>query len=159
MALTEKQVSNGKLMLREVGRRARNGKWTRDDARRVARMATMCVLTESGMRVLANPEVPASMHYPHDGVGSDHDSIGMFQQRPGWGTVAERMDIAHSTSAFIDEALRLGVTRRESGVPTWLAVQRVQRSAFEDGSNYKANRTRAFAFVLRHWSYYKMVAR
>ncbi|UNI17841.1 hypothetical protein JDV02_004156 [Purpureocillium takamizusanense] len=38
-------------------------------------------LTESTLRVLANNKVPQSLKYKHDGLGSDHDSIGIFQQR------------------------------------------------------------------------------
>jgi hypothetical protein len=47
---------------------------------------------ESGIRVLANTGVAASYNYPHDGEGKDHDSVGIFQQRAGWGTVQARMD-------------------------------------------------------------------
>ncbi|PNY26206.1 Uncharacterized protein TCAP_03861 [Tolypocladium capitatum] len=38
-------------------------------------------LTESSLRILANNAVPASLKYPRDGIGADHDSIGIFQQR------------------------------------------------------------------------------
>ncbi|MDD0856629.1 hypothetical protein NHF46_00205 [Arthrobacter alpinus] len=50
-------------------------------------IALMMALQESNMQMLANSSVPDSLQYPHDGVGSDHDSVGSAQQRPsaGWG--------------------------------------------------------------------------
>jgi hypothetical protein len=46
---------------------------------------------ESDIKVLANPNVPASFNYPHDGQGSDHDSVGIFQQRQSWGSTKDLM--------------------------------------------------------------------
>ncbi|NVM96138.1 C40 family peptidase [Arthrobacter wenxiniae] len=65
-------------------------------------IALMMSLQESGLRVLANASVPASLGYPHDGVGADHDSLGTAQQRPsaGWGSVAELMDGRYDAEAF-----------------------------------------------------------
>ncbi len=65
-------------------------------------IAIMVSLQESGLRVLANSSVPDSMAYPHDGVGTDHDSLGTAQQRPstGWGSVAELMNPAYDAQAF-----------------------------------------------------------
>ncbi len=68
-----------------------------------ATMAVMCVLVESSNGYMyANSSVPESLAIPHQKVGSDHDSVGLFQQRPssGWGTVKECMDIEHSTNSF-----------------------------------------------------------
>ncbi|QDQ97985.1 phage tail tape measure protein [Tomitella fengzijianii] len=103
--------------------------------RQGAVIGTMTGLAESGLRVLANPAVPDSYNYPHDGEGYDHDSIGVFQQRQaGWGTTADRMDPKRSADMFFDAL---------AGVPGWetmdpaLAAQAVQRSAFSDGSNYR----------------------
>ena len=39
-------------------------------------IAIMMALQESSLRVLANVNVPGSLNYPHDGIGSDHDSLG-----------------------------------------------------------------------------------
>src|SRR5690348_12862951 len=47
--------------------------------RRAALIALMTGLTESGLRVLTNPNDPAGSLYPHQGVGYDHDSLGIFQ--------------------------------------------------------------------------------
>jgi hypothetical protein len=59
----------------------------------------------------------------------DHDSVGLFQQRPsqGWGTVAQLMDPVYAAGVFFDRLAR---------VPGWAsmsvsgAAQAVQRSAF-----------------------------
>ena len=66
-------------------------------------IALMAALTESSIRMLANPSAyPESANYPNDGNGSDHDSLGLFQMRPaaGWGTVAELMDPSYQARAF-----------------------------------------------------------
>jgi hypothetical protein len=41
--------------------------------------------------------VPSSLAIEHDAVGSDHDSVGLFQQRPSWAAEAPCacMDPAH----------------------------------------------------------------
>lgn len=63
----------------------------------------MCALVESVLRMYANENVPESLNYPHDAVGSDHDSVGLFQQRPSipWGTVGQLMSYDYSCRAFI----------------------------------------------------------
>ena len=68
-------------------------------------------------------------------MGHDNDSLGLFQQRPGWGTAAQRMDAIESTQLFVDALLR--VSGWQSMTP-WYAAQSVQRSAFTgrpSGSN------------------------
>jgi hypothetical protein len=97
--------------------------------RRAVVVALATAMQESDLHNLANPAVPESLGYPHQGVGGDHDSIGLFQQRPsqGWGTVPELMDPAHSAGLFLDRLVK---------VPGWDsmsvtdAAQAVQRSAF-----------------------------
>lgn len=66
-------------------------------------IAIMTALTESSLRVLSNTSAyPHSADIPNDGDGSDHDSVGLFQQRPaaGWGTVENLMDPVWSSRAF-----------------------------------------------------------
>lgn len=66
-------------------------------------IALMTALVESTLRILSNISAyPESAGYPNDGDGGDHDSLGLFQQRPtaGWGTVAELMDPVYSARAF-----------------------------------------------------------
>lgn len=63
-------------------------------------------LTESRLLNYANINVPESLEYPHDAVGSDHDSVGIFQQRVGsgyWGTLAQLMDPRYATWRFYKE--------------------------------------------------------
>jgi hypothetical protein len=94
-------------------------------------VALATAMQESDLRNVASTAVPESLNYPHQGVEVDHDSVGLFQQRPsqGWGTVAELMDPAHSAGLFFDRLVR---------VPDWEsmsvagAAQAVQRSAFPD---------------------------
>ena len=63
----------------------------------------MTILVESNFQMLANNAVPESLTYPHDGVGSDHTSVGLYQQTEGngWGTVAQRMNVQSSTEMFL----------------------------------------------------------
>lgn len=67
------------------------------------KVALMTALQESKLRMYANDTVPESLSLPHDAVGSDHDSVGLFQQRPssGWGSVKELMTVQYSVDAFL----------------------------------------------------------
>ncbi|KAI0423478.1 peptidase M23B [Xylaria sp. FL1042] len=59
-------------------------------------------LQESTLHIYANNAVPESLNYPHDLVGGDQDSVGMFQQRPEWyPDIAKDMSAAGSTSQFL----------------------------------------------------------
>ncbi|MFC7597593.1 C40 family peptidase [Terrabacter sp. GCM10028922] len=95
--------------------------------RPAAYVALMTGLTESNLLVLSNPNDPSGNRIPAQGIGYDHDSLGIFQQRPGWGTAAQRMDPVSSTNLFLDALLAL--PSWESMQP-WRAAQSVQRSAF-----------------------------
>lgn len=61
----------------------------------------------------AYPEVKRlSMALPHEAVGHDHDSVGLFQQRPlegdgGWGTVKELMTPAIGAAKFYAALLQV----------------------------------------------------
>lgn len=107
-------------------------------------IAIATAMQESNLRNLANPYVAQSLRIKNDGTGTDHDSVGLFQQRPaaGWGTVAQLMDPATSARKFY-EALRQ--------VPNWdklpvtVAAQRVQRSAFPNA--YAKHQSRAETIV------------
>jgi murein DD-endopeptidase MepM/ murein hydrolase activator NlpD len=106
-------------------------------------IALMAALTESRLRMLANTDVyPESAGYPNDGVGSDRDSLGLFQMRPasGWGTVAQLMDPGYQTRAFFG-----GPSGPDAGSPRGLldvsgwqvldpgaAAQAVEVSAYPD---------------------------
>ncbi|WP_164888712.1 MULTISPECIES: C40 family peptidase [Paenarthrobacter] len=105
-------------------------------------IAIMMSLQESSLRMLANTNVPDSFNYPHDGVGSDHDSVGSAQQRPaaGWGSVQELMDITYNARAFYGgtSGPNHGSPRGLLDIPGWgslskgQAAQAVQVSAFPE---------------------------
>ncbi|WP_307027131.1 C40 family peptidase [Arthrobacter globiformis] len=105
-------------------------------------IAIMMSLQESSLRVLANSNVPASLRFPHDGIGSDHDSLGTAQQRPaaGWGTVEQLMDPAYNVRAFYGgpNGPNHGSPRGLLDIPGWQfmskgqAAQAVQVSAFPE---------------------------
>ncbi|RPB03954.1 hypothetical protein L873DRAFT_1730369 [Choiromyces venosus 120613-1] len=87
-------------------------------------------MQESNMRVLANKHVHQSMNYPHDGIGSDHDAVGIFQQRPQfWGTVRGCMDPSASSQKFF---VALKKVSGWQSMTIGKAAQSVQRSAHSD---------------------------
>jgi cell wall-associated NlpC family hydrolase len=102
---------------------------------RAALIAVMTGLTESGLRILGNPGDPSAAGLPVQGVGFDHDSLGIFQQRPGWGSAQQRLDPVASTNLFLD---RLLTEPTWSTVDPWRAAQQVQDSAY-DGAPRRAN--------------------
>jgi hypothetical protein len=101
----------------------------RDIPRRGLVVAVAVALQESRLRNLANPAVPASMRLEHDGHGYDHDSVGLFQQRPSWGSAAELMDPAAAAAKFFYALVRVDGWQ---DMPVTVAAQRVQRSAYPD---------------------------
>ena len=94
------------------------------------KIALATAIVESGMKMYANPADPASMQLPHDAVGYDHDSVGLFQQRANgaWGTTEDRMDPAKSAGMFYDQLVKADYNTGDPGAH----AQRVQRSAFPD---------------------------
>lgn len=132
ITLDEKQLSNASTII-AVGRE-------RGVPDRGITVALMTALQESTLRNLANSSVPASLDYPHEGVGSDHDSVNPFQQRPssGWGSISELMNVTYAATAFYG-----GPKGPNGGSPAGLldirgweqltlaqAAQRVQVSAY-----------------------------
>ncbi|QQB83786.1 tape measure protein [Corynebacterium amycolatum] len=97
-----------------------------------AKIGVATAMVESGdpMKMYANDRVPESKQYRHDAVGSDHDSVGLFQQRDNgaWGTVAQRMDPYESAGMFFRELVKFDWRSMDPGA----AAQKVQRSAFPD---------------------------
>lgn len=93
-------------------------------------VALMVVLQESRLNMYANSGDAESLTLPHDAVGSDHDSVGLFQQRASWGSTRDRMDASTSAGLFFD---RLGpwMTSHPGASPAQ-AAQGVQVSAFPD---------------------------
>ncbi|WP_329110459.1 hypothetical protein OG792_15970 [Micromonospora sp. NBC_01699] len=68
-------------------------------------------------------------NYGHLGYLNDHDSLGLFQQRPssGWGTPAQVTDPDYAASAFFNGLKRVDGWQR---LPLTDAAQTVQVSAF-----------------------------
>ncbi|GGM03311.1 hypothetical protein GCM10007977_000830 [Dactylosporangium sucinum] len=92
-------------------------------------VAIATALQESHLQVLANPNVPASLKLPNEGVGTDHDSVGLFQQRPSWGPVAQLMDPHQSARLFYAALVKVNGWEQ---LAVTVAAQTVQVSAFPD---------------------------
>jgi peptidoglycan DL-endopeptidase CwlO len=92
---------------------------------RAALIAVMVALTESGLNNVDH---------------GNQDSVGLFQQRSGWGSVAQRMDPVWATTAFLTspgQGLLVKVPGWASLTP-WVAAQQAQVSAW-DGHTAQAD--------------------
>lgn len=78
------------------------------------------------------------------GPDNDHDSLGLFQQRPsqGWGTPEQIMSPDYAAGKFYEALLRVPGWER---LPLTDAAQKVQRSAYPDA--YAKHETRATEIV------------
>src|SRR4051812_5344197 len=83
-------------------------------------IALAVAMQESGLRNL-----------PYLGAANDHDSIGVFQQRPsqGWGTPKQLADPAYQAGKFYD---KLKTISGWQSMPLTEAAQAVQLSAYPD---------------------------
>jgi hypothetical protein len=81
-------------------------------------MAVACSLQESSLH-----------NYGNLGNRNDHDSLGLFQQRPssGWGTPAQVTNPHHAAQSFLKRLVKI---HNWQHMPLTLAVQKVQVSAF-----------------------------
>lgn len=74
--------------------------------RAAADIAGATAIVEAGnpLRMWANSKLPASLQLPHDAVGNNGTSVGLFQQQDfaEWGSLAERMDPAASARMFFE---------------------------------------------------------
>lgn len=133
---------------------------------RIARMVLMVTRTESNLHMYANRNIPASLKLPHDAVGTDHNSVGLYQQQVGqdgsnefgWGDVTQCMDPMHSTHAFLHALYNKGLTGL-NGPTLWMRIQDVQVSAISDGSNYKQYRWFSLLYLGIHWRQIEREAR
>ncbi|WP_165878064.1 hypothetical protein [Micromonospora sp. MW-13] len=134
--LDQLQMDNAKIIV-DVGRDLKL-------PRRGLVVAVATAMQESDLHNLASDVLPESSDYPHQGSGSDHDSVGLFQQRPssGWGSIRDLMRPAYAARVFYEALLE---------VPGWqdmsvtAAAQSVQVSAFPDA--YARHEQRATAVV------------
>lgn len=152
-------------------------------------IGVMVGLTESSLHIEANSNIPLSQQDPlwlalpqPRPIGSDHNSVGVFQQQPdqGWSTfetgsaaltnkdaVFQDMDPAFSAEAFFGSPPGTNITGVKNpgalkkglqNVSGWQsmspaqAAQAVQRSAFDTGSNYQATLERAQSLVAQYWN-------
>lgn len=123
----------------------------------VFRLMVICIMTvrvESNGHMYANSNVKMSLDLPHDAVGADHFSVGLFQQQvnpdgtsKGWGTVQHCMSVEGSTDSFLNRLDELGLATW-SGPPLGERCQAVQVSAFPD--RYAAEHHWAHMFVAEH---------
>ncbi|MDO3702207.1 hypothetical protein Q3W71_11020 [Micromonospora sp. C28SCA-DRY-2] len=85
----------------------------------------------------------------HLGERNDHDSQGLFQQRPssGWGTVEQITDPEYSTMAFLKGLKQVDGWQ---DMPLTVAAQTVQVSAYPD--HYAQWEQQAADLVAEHWN-------
>lgn len=97
-------------------------------------------LVESNVKVYANRAVPESMKLPHDDVGSDSKSVGLYQQqvRRGdngewwWGSAEECMSPERSSELFYERLKRKPYQWASSDLAAGSIAQEIQQSAFPD---------------------------
>jgi murein DD-endopeptidase MepM/ murein hydrolase activator NlpD len=110
--LTEEQVRNAAIII-QVGQlmKVPPRGWV---------IATATALQESRLTNL-----------PFLGSRNDHDSIGLFQQRPsqGWGTAEQLADPAYQTRKFFEKLIRVP---NWQALPLTVAAQVIQISAYPD---------------------------
>lgn len=130
--LTAEQAANARIII-AVGK-------ARGVPRRGWIIAIATSLQEARLLNYANSSVPVSLTYPHQAVGSDHDSVGLFQQRraSGWGSIKELMNPYYAARAFYGGPDVPPANRGLLDIPGWqrmpvtVAAQTVQVSAFPD---------------------------
>ncbi|MEH0936133.1 hypothetical protein [Micromonospora psammae] len=105
-------------------------------------VAVATAMQESNLHNLASDVLPESSDHPHQGSGADHDSLGLFQQRPssGWGTVAQLMRPAYAARVFFAALAEIPGWQRLSVTE---AAQAVQISAYPGAyAKHEARATR-----------------
>ena len=87
-----------------------------------------------------------SLGFPHDKVGNNLDSIGLFQQRPmtGWGTPDQLINPATATGKFLDRMITVADWQTAS---PWTVAQKVQGSPSSDGGIYRDSYQQATVIV------------
>ncbi|MEV6693802.1 hypothetical protein AB0M35_20255 [Micromonospora sp. NPDC051196] len=128
--LNDEQVANTKAII------AATKKAGMDERAAVVSIAT--ALQESKLENLG-----------HLGDRNDHDSQGLFQQRPssGWGTVEQITDPEYSTTAFLKGLKQVDGWQ---DMPLTKAAQTVQVSAYPD--HYAQWEQQAADLVTKYWN-------
>lgn len=117
-------------------------------------IALATAMQESQLLNLANANVPRSLRLPHEGKpGRDHDSVGLFQQRPLppdgkgiWGTVEELMTPRISAGKFYSALVKVDGWERKRLTDAAQAVQ--QSGAPEAYQKWEAPAEKLAAHVL-----------
>jgi hypothetical protein len=103
----------------------------RDNATTIIQVGLALGISERGLVVALATAMQESRLYNLDNLGAknDHDSLGLFQQRPsmGWGSKAQLTDTVYSATAFY---LALQRVSGWESMEVTVAAQRVQRSAY-----------------------------
>ncbi|RQW82227.1 peptidase M23, partial [Micromonospora globispora] len=94
-------------------------------------IAVATAMQESNLYNYASGVLPESQNYPHQAIGWDHDSVGLFQQRPssGWGAVGDLMQPEYATRQFLTALEEIPGWQN---LPLTVAAQSVQVSALPD---------------------------
>jgi hypothetical protein len=149
VAAWDRRTVYGRLVLTEGQRRGITP--------RGIQIAFSVPFVESGWKMYANAKVPESLAIPHDAVGSDYDSVGLFQQRcPMWGPAHVLMDPTLSAGLFFDRLVdvNLGTAKAPiryndtSRLPGDFAAE-VQRPAKEYRGRYQERMGHAVALYDR----------
>lgn len=111
--------------------------------RRALIIGVATAMQESNLYNTASSAVPESFNYPYEGSSTDHDSVGIFQQRPsqGWGSVADLMRPEYQAGKFFDKLSQINW----QNMSLTQAAQTVQVSAYPDA--YAKHESRATTIV------------
>jgi methylmalonyl-CoA mutase cobalamin-binding subunit len=134
--LSQTQMTNAKRIVEQAKRMGLN--------ERAQTIAIATALQESNLHNLASTVYAESYEYTDEGEGSDHDSVGLFQQRPqsGWGTVKNLMKPEYAAEQFLKALVQVPGWE---DMPLTYAAQAVQVSAFPEA--YAKHETRATEIV------------
>jgi hypothetical protein len=103
----------------------------RENAATIVQVGVALAIPERGAVIAIATAIQESKLYNLGDLGAnnDHDSLGLFQQRPsmGWGTEAQVTDPVYASTAFY---LALKHVPGWESMELTVAAQRVQRSAF-----------------------------
>lgn len=124
-------------------------------------VATMTALQECRLHNCANnnpayPEVVRiSQSLPHEGESDDHDSVGLFQQRPieggeakKWGHVKDLMNPSYAAKRFYEELAKVSGWEK---LALGEAAQAVQRSKYpERYAKHESNAKMLVAHVQKY---------
>ncbi|MFC5926557.1 hypothetical protein [Micromonospora vulcania] len=134
----------------EQSRIALNGEQT-DDAKAIIAATKKAGLPERAAVISIATSLQESKleNLGHLGDANDHDSLGLFQQRPssGWGTPEQITDPAYATTAFLKGLKQVDGWQ---DMPLTQAAQTVQVSAYPDA--YAQWEQQAADLVAQHWN-------